>query len=71
MKRTGADPQKALARLEASAAQAREELAAFYDEVALTAVAAALTLAPEPASQCEIADSGHISALVRNDHQAA
>lgn len=64
-----ASPNAALARLEASAAQAREELARFYAEAALAAVAAALT--PEPAGAGEIAARGHNPALLRDDHLAA
>lgn len=72
MRRTDAGPQNsALARLEACAAQARAELATFYNEAALAAVAAALTLEPEPASQSDVSDGGHNPALLRNDHLAA
>lgn len=66
-----APPNSALARLEASAAHARAELSRFYDEAALAAVAAALTLAPEPAAASQTGDDGHIPALLRDDHLAA
>ena len=66
-----ADPAKAaLARLEASAAHARAELAKFYNEAALAAVAAALTLAPEP-NQERRESAGHNPALLRGDDVAA
>ncbi len=66
-----ADPAKAaLARLEASAAHARAELAKFYNEAALAAVAAALMLAPEPMQERHKA-AGHNPALLRGDDVAA
>jgi hypothetical protein len=66
-----ADPASAaLARLEASAAYAREELAKFYNEAALAAVAAALTLAPDP-EQERPASAGHNPAMLRSDEIAA
>ena len=77
MRRTDAAPQNsALARLEASAAQARAELASVYNEAALAAVAAALTLtpdqtAPESAAQGDVSSQGHNPALLRDDHLAA
>ena len=75
MSHPNADPANAaLARLEASAAHAREELAKFYNEVALAAVAAALTLAPEDApspAQERHAPAGHIAAMLRSDELAA
>ncbi len=77
MRRTDAAPQNsALARLEASAAQARAELASVYNEAALAAVAAALTLtpdqtAPDSAAQGDVSSQGHNPALLRDDHLAA
>jgi hypothetical protein len=77
MRRPDAAPQNsALARLEASATQARAELASFYNEAALAAVAAALTLAPDqtapdPADQSAGSSQGHNPALLRDDHLAA
>ena len=77
MRRPDSAPQNsALARLEASAAQARAELASFYNEAALAAVAAALTLtpdqtAPDPAAQGDVSSQGHNTALLRDDHLAA
>jgi hypothetical protein len=77
MRRPDAAPQNsALARLEASAAQARAELASFYNEAALAAVAAALTLtpdqtAPDSAAQGDVSSQGHNPALLRDDHLAA
>lgn len=79
MRRPNAAPQNsALARLEASAAQARVELASFYNEAALAAVAAALTPAPDQTAPdqtapdpADVSSQGHNPALLRNDHLAA
>jgi hypothetical protein len=75
MSHPNADPANAaLARLEASAVHARAELAKFYNEAALAAVAAALTLSPEdaPGPAKESHDSaGHIPAMLSRDELAA
>ncbi len=58
----------AMARLERSAAQAREELKRFYGEVGLAAVARALGQSPDlDARQPESDQERHISAAVA-DH---
>ena len=67
-------PQKtpAMARLERSAAQAREELRRFYGEVGLAAVATALNLELEPETIAHAqGEDDHISAALEDQSCAA
>jgi len=67
-------PQKtpAMARLERSAAQAREELRRFYGEVGLAAVATALNLELEPETIARAqGEDDHTSAALADQSCAA